>query len=98
MACGSEEYSCTSMTPQSSDALSFFSLEADGATLKRPCRMHAGIKQAITCHQGTSETNLTGQTNAAKLGRARFIGDGAFRFSYLNSNQPFFFSNRKTPS
>lgn len=37
MACGSEEYSCTSITPQSRDAFSFFSLEADGATLKRPC-------------------------------------------------------------
>lgn len=40
MACGSEEYSCTSTTPQSSDAFSFFNLEAEGATLKRPCSPH----------------------------------------------------------
>ena len=37
MAWGSAEYSCTSMTPQSSEAFSFFSLDADGATLNSPC-------------------------------------------------------------
>lgn len=36
MACGSAEYSCTSTTQQSRAALSFFNLEAEGATLKRP--------------------------------------------------------------
>lgn len=46
MACGSEEYSCTSRTPQSRDAFSFFSLEADGATLKRPCSPHTGNTQS----------------------------------------------------
>lgn len=46
MACGSDEYSCTSTTPQSSDAFSFFSFEADGATLKRPCIPHR--KRMIT--------------------------------------------------
>ena len=38
MAWGSAEHSCTSTTQQSRAALSFFSLEADGATRKRPCR------------------------------------------------------------
>lgn len=36
MACGSAEYSWTSNTPQSKDAFSFFSLEAEGATLNKP--------------------------------------------------------------
>lgn len=36
MAWGSAEYSCTSTTQQSRAALSFFSLEAEGATRKRP--------------------------------------------------------------
>ena len=36
MAWGSAEYSCTSSTPQSKDAFSFFSLEADGAILNKP--------------------------------------------------------------
>lgn len=36
MAWGSAEYSWTSNTPQSKDAFSFFSLEAEGATLNKP--------------------------------------------------------------
>lgn len=38
MACGSAEYSWTSTTQQSRAALSFFSLEAEGATRNRPCK------------------------------------------------------------
>lgn len=36
MACGSAEYSWTSKTPQSRDAFSFLSLEAEGAILNKP--------------------------------------------------------------
>lgn len=36
MACGSAEYSWTSNTPQSKDAFSFLSLEAEGAILNKP--------------------------------------------------------------
>lgn len=36
MAWGSAEYSCMSTTQQSKAAFSFFSLEAEGATRKRP--------------------------------------------------------------
>lgn len=93
MACGSEEYSCTSRTPQSSDAFSFFNLEADGATLKRPCRMHAGGKQAVTRHRGTSEsgTHLTAldERSGALTGaiyRQRRVQVQAFEFQ----SAPFF--------
>ncbi len=40
MACGSAEYSWKSITPQSSDAFSFFSFEADGATRNKPWHKH----------------------------------------------------------
>lgn len=55
MACGSEEYSCTSRTPQSRDAFSFFSLEADGATLKRPYSPHTGNTWCVIIISNTSE-------------------------------------------
>lgn len=42
MAWGSAEYSCTSTTQQSRAALSFFSLEAEGATRKRPWSEYTG--------------------------------------------------------
>lgn len=48
MAWGSAEHSCTSTTQQSRAALSFFSLEADGATRKRPCRQDRGHQRACT--------------------------------------------------
>lgn len=47
MACGSAEYSCTSSTQQSSAAFSFFSLDADGATRKRPCRQDRGSLDSL---------------------------------------------------
>ena len=47
MAWGSAEHSCTSTTQQSSAALSFFSLDADGATRKRPCRQDRGSQDSL---------------------------------------------------
>lgn len=57
MACGSAEYSWTSNTPQSKDALSFFSLEAEGATLNRPWEAQ---------HDDTSQT-LHSRTRGRKI-------------------------------
>ena len=62
MACGSAEYSWTSITPQSREALSFFSLEAEGATLNRPWKATAGdpVRRGRAIPQTISVSHVTG--------------------------------------
>ncbi|TRY86890.1 hypothetical protein DNTS_009015 [Danionella cerebrum] len=55
-ACGSDEYSRKSNTPQSSDAFSFFSFDADGATRNNPWH-----DQAHATVQKSGHTGLDGE-------------------------------------
>lgn len=58
MAWGSAEYSWTSSTPQSKDAFSFFSLEADGATLNKPWDTKQEFKPPVQSQSNSQEMEI----------------------------------------